>query len=77
MQLYWPEPTSPGEIYDCLECGTAIDGVTVEGFWLERENWQAPNTHELYCCACCVEKMNAWPNQPDVDDEADVLAAFS
>lgn len=74
MQLYWPKPTAPGETHDCLDCGVEVDGETIEGVWLERENWQAPNTHELYCLTCCVEKMNDWPNQPNVAHEADVKA---
>ena len=77
MQLYWPKPTPPGHPNDCQHCGIEIDGDEVEGFWLECKNWQAPNTHHLYCLSCCVEKMNDWSNQPDVDDEADVKAALS
>ena len=74
MQLYWPTPTPPGHPNECLGCESMIDGNKVEGFWLEHKHWQAPNTYELYCLACCVEKMNAWTNQPNVVDEADVKA---
>ena len=59
-----------------MGCEATIDGGTVEGFWLERERWQAPNTYELYCLSCCVEMMTAWSNYPDVADEADVKAHF-
>lgn len=76
MDLYRPKPTAPGDSYDCLGCGTEIDGCATEGFWLERDRWQAPNTYELYCLSCCVETMTDWPNHPDVDDEAAVKAHF-
>lgn len=77
MQLYWPKPTPPGQPNDCFGCAIEIDGIDVDGFWLERECWQAPNRHELYCLACCVDKMNDWANQADVVDEADVKAQLS
>ncbi|WP_265111026.1 hypothetical protein [Halosolutus halophilus] len=77
MQPYRPPPMPPGHPNERLQCENDIDGDEVEGFWLERENWQSPNTHELYCLACRIEKLNEWANQPDVADEADVKAHLS
>ncbi|ADB59335.1 hypothetical protein Htur_0437 [Haloterrigena turkmenica DSM 5511] len=69
MRLYWPSPNPPGEPKACLECETLVDGSETEGWWLERETCQNPNTYHLFCLSCCVEKMNEWSNHPSVDDE--------
>lgn len=67
MRLYWPNPNPPCKPKTCTECEIQIDGDEIEGWWLEREHWQGPNTHHLLCLECCVEKMNDWSNHPDVD----------
>jgi|GEM_PF-1185480 hypothetical protein len=67
MRCYWPEPNPPCKPKVCLECETRIDGDETEGYWLERKNWQNPNTYHLFCLDCCAEKMTEWSNHPDVD----------
>lgn len=74
MQLYWPRPTPPGVPNECYQCGTEIDGDEVSGIWLEREQWQKPNTHELTCLSCCAEELNESSNQLDLTDGDDAKA---
>ena len=63
---YVPDPNPPAEPKQCQRCGTFVDARKTDGWWLEREHWQSPNDHVLFCMSCCVAKMNEWPNHPDV-----------
>ncbi|MDG5759924.1 hypothetical protein QA600_11295 [Natronococcus sp. A-GB1] len=71
MQLYWPRPTAPGVPNDCYQCGATIDGDTRTGVWLEREQWQGPNRHELTCLDCCPEESNEAAVGDDAVEEID------
>lgn len=67
--IYTPDPNPPGEPKECQRCGELVDGEVIEGWWLERRNWQNPNEYVLYCMGCCVEKMNKWENHSNVANE--------
>ncbi len=71
MKLYWPSPNPPCKPKGRTHRGKLIDGDEIEGWWVERENWQGPNTYHLFCLTCCVEKMPEWSNRPNVDTEGE------
>lgn len=77
MKLYKPDPNPPCKPKECQNCGGVVDGERTEGWWLERDNWQNPNTHILFCITCCIEKMNEWPNYPDIEDRREVFVELT